>query len=92
MFAAVETEAPTPSCLTSHYPGAAAAPGKAPPLQTTRGPSSKAETLQSDNVLHTEQQIRGKGLTIGVIPPHFLPKMHHIGLKVIPGPGIREKK
>lgn len=70
MSAAVETAAPTPSCLTNHYPGfaprAASTQGKVPPLKTTWMAKSQTEPLQPDNVLHKEQHIRGKGLTIRV--------------------------
>lgn len=94
MSAAVETAAPTPSCLISHYPGftpgAAATQGKAPPPQNNG--DSQVPWLNPYNLTTSSKinKLGAKDSQWGCFP-HFLPKMHQIGLKAIPGPGVRGK-
>lgn len=94
MSAAVETAAPTPSCLISHYPGftpgAAATQGKAPPPQNNG--DSQLPRLNPYNLTTSSKinKLGAKDSQWGCFP-HFLPKMHQIGLKAIPGPGVRGK-
>lgn len=80
MSAAVETAAPTPSCLTSHYPGfapgAAATQGKAPPTQNNG--DRQVPWLNPYNLTTSSKsnKLGAKDSQWGCFPPHFLPKMH----------------
>lgn len=97
MSAAVETAAPTSSCLTNHYPGfaprAASTQGKAPPPQNN--PEGQVPWLNPYNLTTSSMKsntLGAKDSQSGCFPSHFLPKMHQTGLKAIPGPGIKKKK
>ncbi|XP_040303865.1 basic proline-rich protein-like [Herpailurus yagouaroundi] len=94
MSAAVETAAPTPSCLTSHYPGftpgAAATQGKAPPPQNNGERQVPWLNPYNPTTSSKSNKLEAKDSQWGCFP-HFLPKMHQLGLKAIPGPGVEGK-
>lgn len=70
MSAAVETAAPTPSCLTSHHPGftpgAAATHGRAPPPPNDGDTPVPWLNPYNPTTSSKSNKLRGEGLTMGV--------------------------